>query len=112
MASGPPTTLDEAVDWLRKHFDAESARGVAAVYGLDLTGPAGGPLTLRVARGALDVVPGLGDDVEIRFRMSAGDYFAVLRGSENPDLLYMAGRIEIEGDHARALKIRTLFRPA
>ena len=44
------------------------------------------------------------------FRLPAEDYFALLVGRENADLLYMAGRLEIDGDLALALKIRPLFR--
>ena len=109
MSSDAPCTVDEAVEWLREHFDAEPARGIRVVYGMDLSGPSGGGITLRVADGSLDVFPELAAEVDICFRMSAADYYAVLAGHENPDLLYMAGRIEIEGDHSRALKIRTLF---
>jgi putative sterol carrier protein len=110
MATSAPCSLDDAVDWLRKRFDAEMARGVSAVYGLDLTGSGGGALTLRIEDGALELARSLDPDAEVVFHMAASDYFRVLAGQENPDLLYMAGRIEIDGDLSRAFKIRTLFR--
>ena len=44
------------------------------------------------------------------FHLSAEDYFSILAGGENADLLYMAGRIAIDGDMSRALKLRTYFR--
>ena len=55
MSSDAPCTVDEAVEWLREHFDAEPARGIRVVYGMDLSGPSGGGITLRVADGSLDV---------------------------------------------------------
>jgi len=45
-----------------------------------------------------------------RFRLRASDFFAVLAGRENADLLSTAGRIEVEGDLSIALKMRKLFR--
>ena len=37
------------------------------------------------------------------------DFFAVLGGSANPDLLYTADRLTVEGDLSLALKLRRLF---
>lgn len=110
MPSRTPATLDEAIDWLRKHFDGEAARGVDGTWVFALSGPEGGALVLRVRDGVLDVRRGDAREGDALFRLSADDYFAVLGGRENADLLYMGGRIEIEGDLSRALKIRKLFR--
>lgn len=112
MSARAPETLDEAIDWLRKHFDPEAARGLSAAFQLDLTGPGGGELALELADGALHLAPGRVAAPDARLRLAAADYFAILAGTENADLLYMAGRIEIEGDLRRVLKLRTLFRAA
>jgi predicted lipid carrier protein YhbT len=106
-----PATLDEAVEWLRKHFRAEAAEGLRVSYALELGGPGGGPIRLVIADGRVDVDRTAEPGADVRLRLPASDYFAVLGGRANADLLYMEGRLEIEGDLALATRLRTLFRP-
>ena len=84
---------------------------LAARYELDLRGPGGGPLRVSVDGGRVEVAPEPDPAADVRLRLDARDYFAVLEGRENADLLYMAGSLEIEGDLSLAIKLRTLFRP-
>jgi hypothetical protein len=112
MARGAPETLDAALDWLRKHFDPESARDFRGSYRIELTGPGGGSFVARIEDGLLDVEHPARGAADVTFRLAARAYFAVLGARENADLLYTAGRIEVEGDLARALKLRTFFRAA
>lgn len=104
--------LDDAVDWFRKSFRSEAAEGLRARYELRLTGPSGGSVSVQVADGTARVEPCEAPDADVRMRISLDDWFAVLEGRENVDLLYMAGRLEIDGDLSLAVKLRTLFRPA
>lgn len=105
-----PTSIDDAVDWLHKHFHSDSAAGVSAVYHFDLAGPDGGPLSVRVSDGRLEVAREPAATPDVRLALAAGDYFGILVGRENADLLYMAGRLEIDGDLSLAMKLHTLFR--
>ena len=110
-----PTCVDEAIDWLRKHFQAPAAQGLRAVFAIDLSGEGGGSILLRVEDGALDARSAPLDPApraDVRLRLPSTDYFGILAGRENADLLYMAGKLEIEGDLSLAMKLRTLFRPA
>jgi putative sterol carrier protein len=108
----PLHRLDDAVDWFRKSFRSEAAEGLCARYELRLAGPRGGSIRVSVADGTASIEPGEAPDADVRMRVSLDDWFAVLEGRENVDLLYMAGRLEIEGDLSLAVKLRTLFRPA
>ncbi len=111
MQASGPDSMDAALEWLRKHFDAEAARGVSAVYRIELSGPDGGSFGVAIRDGVLHLTRGEGPEPGVVLRLAAPDYFAVLAGRENADLLYMAGRLEIEGDLSLAMKLRTLFRP-
>jgi hypothetical protein len=111
MQAGEPTSVDEAGEWLRKHFEAEAAREVRVTYQYVLSGPGGGSLHARVDDGRLLVAPGEVGAPDVRFRLAASDFFGILAGRENADLLFTAGRIEVEGDLSLALKMRKLFRP-
>ncbi len=110
MEATAPATLEEAAAWLRKRFDPEASSGLQLECAFELTGPGGGRLGVRVADGRLDVAPGAAPAPGVRLRLSARDFFGVLAGRENADLLFMSGRLEIEGDHALALRLRQIFR--
>jgi predicted lipid carrier protein YhbT len=104
-----PRSLDEAIEWLRKSFRSEAAVDEQVVYRLELAGPEGGDLELHVDGGQLEVSAGEHGAPDVVFRLSAADFFAVLAGRENPDLLFMGEQLVVEGDLSMALKLRKLF---
>jgi putative sterol carrier protein len=108
MAAGPGS-LAEAVEWFRKHFRPEAARGVTVGYRLVLDGGAGGELSVAVDRGRLEVREGASGTPDVVIRLAAAELFAILCGTANPDLLFMADRITVDGDLSLALKLRSLF---
>ena len=111
MGVADPTCLDEAIDWLRKHFQPPAAQGLSADFAIHLSGDGGGSILLRVRDEALEVRAAPADHADVRLRLASSAYFGILAGRENADLLYMAGKLEIEGDLSLAMKLRTLFRP-
>ena len=76
---------------------------------MELSGSAGGVLSVRVVAGQLEVLDAPLPGADVVYRLSAEDFFGVLRGDSNPDLLFMEERIQIEGDLSLALKLRKLF---
>lgn len=104
-----PASIDDAVEWLRKRFRPDVADGVRVVYRVELRGPGGGVLYARVEDGRLAAGAGDVDRPDVIFRLAARDFFDVLAGRANPDLLHMDGRLEIDGDLSLALKMRKLF---
>ena len=107
-----PHTLDEAVEWLRKHYQAEPARAVCARYAVELSGSEGGAISMAIEDGELNLAKASDPRPDVCLRLAAEDWFGILGGRENADLLYLAGRLEIDGDLSLAMKLRTLFRPA
>jgi putative sterol carrier protein len=104
-------TVEGAADWLRSHFRADAARDLSAVVQIELSGAAGGSLWLRIAGGRLRVDSEPAERADLALRLSARDYFALLAGAENAELLFMDGRMEIDGELALAMKLRSLFPP-
>jgi predicted lipid carrier protein YhbT len=98
-----------AVEWLRKHFRPAAAEGLEVTYQIDLTGPAGGSLWVRISAGRMQCGEGADSQPEVTLRLGATEFFGVLAGTANPDLLFMDDQIEIEGDLSLALKLRSLF---
>jgi putative sterol carrier protein len=108
---GPPSDgVATAIEWMRKHFDAESAPEAEVVYQFELVGESGGAYALSVSRGHCHLERGRAARPDAVLRASVGDWLGVLHGRENADLLYMAGRLEIEGDLGVATRLRTFFR--
>ena len=110
MGAGASAAVEAAAEWLRKHFDAEAARGFSGVFVLDLTGPAGGILTLRIEDGVLAISSGTTPQRVAAIRLAASDFLDVLAGRANGELLHMAGRVRIDGEPALVMKLQTVFR--
>ncbi len=110
MGAGKTAAAEAAAEWLRKHFDADSARGFSAVFVLDLTGASAGALTVRIEDGVLSTSPGAAGRRDVMIRLDAADLLDVLAGRANGELLHMAGRVQIEGAPALVLRLQTLFR--
>ena len=102
-------TLEGAADWLRTHFDPQAARDLSCVVQIDLSGPAGGRLHVRIDGVRLAVEAGSARKPDLVLRVAACDYYALLARRENAELLLMDGRMEIEGLLHLALKMRSLF---
>jgi predicted lipid carrier protein YhbT len=109
MAAGAPASIAEAVEWLRKHFDPEAAGELRAGLQFHLTGPDGGSFHASLAAGSLVVAEGELGEPDVSFRLSAADLFGILGGRENGELLFLAGRMQVEGNLTLALKLRLLF---
>ncbi len=102
-------SVEGAAEWLRKHFAPAAARDLCAVVQIDLAGPSGGSLRLHIDAGDLRVEPGRASQPDLRLRASATDVYAILAGRENAEMLFMDGRMEIDGQLSLAMKLRTLF---
>lgn len=109
MSAVPTASIEAAAEWLRKHFASEAARGVRATYQLDLTGEGGGLLRLEIDDGVLLIAQGRSEAPQVILRAPAALWSAVLGGRENGELLYMAGRFQIDGDLGLAAKLRSFF---
>ena len=104
-----PRSPAEALEWLRKRFDAEAASDCEASFAFELSGAGGGGLGVRVERGRLELSEGDLQPADVRFRLSAEDFYDVLAGRANPDMLFMEERLRIEGELGLALRFRRLF---
>ncbi len=104
-----PASIAESIEWLRKAFQPESADGLRLTYQFVLEGVRAGALWAAIDGGRLETGEGRAAAPDVIFSIDASDFYGVLSGRENPDLLFMADRLKIEGDLSLALKLRTLF---
>ena len=63
----------------------------------------------EIENGSLEIAEGDLQPADLRFRLSAHDFFDVLAGRANPDMLFMEERLQIEGEFSLALRFRRLF---
>ena len=101
---------ERTAEWLRGHFRADAARGVAAVFELVLDGPDGGSVCVQVEEGRIKTSVGRDAAPDVRYTLSTDDWREFLAGRASAEMLAMTGRVRIEGDHALALRLRALFR--
>jgi hypothetical protein len=110
--AGGVSSIPDAMVWLRSRFDRAAAGDLSASYRFELLGEGGGVITATVRGGDLVLSsendPGE-DPPDVLFRLTAGDFFDVLSGRANPDLLQMDDRMIVEGALALALKVRVIF---
>ena len=110
MGVQDPDAVQRAAEWLRKHFDPELARGFSARFRLELSGPGGGVLGMRIEDGILTLEPGGRSAPDVTIALAAQDFLDVLAGRANGELLFMAGRVRIDGTPSLVLRLQTLFR--
>ena len=110
-----PSCIEEAAKWLHQAFQREAATD-AITYRIELTGSGGGSLLVRVDANGLetDILDGDSASLEsilpdVTVSMRAADFFGVLSGRENPDLLFLGERLQIKGELSLALRMRSLF---
>lgn len=110
MTAHVPASVEAAADWLRKQFDRDAARDIEVRYELELGGAEGGVIAVAIADGRIDVRTQPGSiPPDARFRLAARDFFGILGGTENAELLAMAGRIQVEGELSLAMRFRGFF---
>jgi putative sterol carrier protein len=105
----PPESVAESLDWLRRAFRPEAIGDLHATYQAELTGDSGGRFWARVDGGQLSSGEGKTPRPDVTFSMDAADFYDVLAGRGNPELLYLEDRIRVVGSLSTALKLRVLF---
>ncbi len=103
-----PAPAEALLAWFRDHFEPEAARGLRAHFLVDLGDSVG--IHLHVDDGRLRVVSGATGPADLTLRLSERDLEDLQAGRENPELLHMAGRLEVEGQLALANPLRRIFR--
>jgi len=75
------------------------------LFALDIRGAGGGQWSCRWADGMLNVRRGLDTDAVVIYRIDSSTFEDLLRGRQTPQQAFFDGRIEIDGDMEKALKL-------
>jgi putative sterol carrier protein len=90
-------------------FNKEASKGLTAIYQFDLAGEGGGQWYVTVADETCEVTEGLHPSPNITISMQASDYLAMVTGKANGQMLFMTGKLRVQGDMGLALRMQTLF---
>jgi putative sterol carrier protein len=101
--------VKEIFEKMPEAFLPEKASNLDVTIQINLNGEGGGQWMLKIANGQLSVGEGLADSPKLTLTMAASDYVALTRGEANAMSLFMAGKIEVEGDVTLALKFEQMF---
>jgi putative sterol carrier protein len=99
-------TPSELFESLPERFRAERAGDLDATYAFELTGPAGGSWTVRVAEGAIAVETGSAADADVTVGASDADWMAIVEGRMDPQLAYLTKKLRVSGNLQLALRLR------
>jgi len=102
-------TAKELIDSLPSKLDKEAAEDLDAVYQFDLKGAQGGQYQLLVQNGTCVVKEGTHEDPHVTLSLDAEDCKKLLKGQLSGMAIAMSGRMQIEGDIALALQLKSLF---
>src|SRR5262249_10929601 len=104
------TSIEDMFAKMRSRFDPVKAAGVDLVVQYALTGPSGGTWILAIRDGALSIDPAAAErtDVAATIRADATSYLQIANGELSGAEAFRTGRLVIDGDLARIVKLAEL----
>jgi len=104
-----PSTCKEAFDAMPGLFKKDASKGLSAIYQFDLAGEGGGKWYVTIANETCTVTEGAHASPNITISMQAHDYLAMVTGKANGQMLFMTGKLKVQGDMGLALRMQSLF---
>ena len=99
----------EWFDTIDKRFDPHAARGLNTVFQFQLSGEEGGNWHIEVKDGCCKAVEGIHGLPTVTMKLSAENYVKLAQGDVNGMMLYLKGRMKIEGNRGSSIKLPKLF---
>ena len=108
-----PTILNEIFSRMEEHFRAEAAGSVDAVIHWRIGGgPAGSEnrYEVIVRNGSLTHTDEPAEEPRVTFRMDGATFLKLVTGNASGPMLFMTGKLKIEGDMMFAPQVQSLFK--
>ena len=105
--------LDEVFRRMSEHLDADKAKGIDAVLHFVITDKPGGgediyEVTLKDGTGTVTNEPVA--EPRVKFVVGPAAFLRLVSGAQPGPVLFMAGKLKIEGDLMFASQVATMFR--
>ncbi len=102
-------TVQETFDQMPGRFRADRAVGTNATVQYDISGEGGGTWHAIIKDGTCTVNSGPAPSPNLTLAMSAQDWIDMTTGKQNPQMLFMSGRLKLKGDMGLAMKLGSMF---
>ncbi len=102
--------IRDVFDRMPEIFDPDAAKGMDAVFQLDITGDGGGNWTAVIKDGTCQIQEGSHANPGVRLTMSVDTWLAVVNREINGMSAFMSGQLKVSGDIMLAQRLEQLFR--
>lgn len=90
-------------------FNSKEAKGLDMDIQYSISGPHGGQWRVAVKDGACNIAQGMTENPDCTLRIADADFVDMMQGRLDPIQAFMAGKLIVEGDIAKAQLIEKLF---
>jgi putative sterol carrier protein len=108
-----PTILNEIFSRMEEHFRADRASNVDAVIHWRIGGGPNGAenrYEVIVRDGELNYTDEPSEEPRVTFKMNGATFLKLVTGNASGPMLFMTGKLKIEGDMMFAPQVQSLFR--
>lgn len=102
-------TVSEIFEQMPSRFRADRAAGTNAVVQYDISGDSGGTWHAVIKDGTCTVNAGAATNPNLTLQVGAQDWIEVSTGKQNPQMLFMSGKLKLKGDMGLAMKLGSMF---
>jgi putative sterol carrier protein len=102
-------TVKEVFDAMPGRFRADKAAGTNAVVQYDISGEGGGTWHAVIKDGTCAINQGAAPSANLTLSIAAQDWVDMTSGKQNPQMLYMSGKLKLKGDMGLAMKLGSMF---
>ncbi|WP_405101948.1 SCP2 sterol-binding domain-containing protein [Oceanobacillus sp. FSL H7-0719] len=105
-------TLDETMQKIEERMNENPApiEGLQLIYQFEITGKEEGTYQLCLQDGRANIVQGNPRHSDCTMKMSFKNFYKFLLGSIGGTAAFMTGKLKIEGDITKALKLESLLK--
>jgi putative sterol carrier protein len=108
-----PTILNEVFSRMEQHFRADQASNVDAVIHWRIGGGRGDSedhYEVVVRNGSLSYTDDPSEEPRVTFKMDGATFLRLVTGNASGPMLFMTGKLKIEGDMMFAPQVQSLFK--
>ena len=102
-------TVKDTFDQMPSRFRADRAAGTNAIIQYDISGDGGGTWNAVIKDGTCSVSTGQAASPSLTLQVGAQDWIDMSTGKQNPQMLFMSGKLKLKGDMGLAMKLGSMF---
>jgi putative sterol carrier protein len=102
-------TVKDTFDQMPSRFRADRAAGTNATIQYDISGDGGGTWNAVIKDGTCAVSTGPAGSPNLTLQVGAQDWIDMSTGKQNPQMLFMSGKLKLKGDMGLAMKLGSMF---